>query len=145
VAVQPIGFSGIGTRFVFAFLLVVLTWNPTRFNYVEWMLAQFDPVERSDLWPVVAFCGVIMLMGWIFFVRTTARSLGVGGIVLCVGLAITVFWALLNYNIVSSENKTLITWLVLILFSAMLAAGMSWAHLRARWSGQATVDEIDLK
>jgi FtsH-binding integral membrane protein len=84
-------------------------------------------------------------MGWIFFLRTTARSLGVGGIVLCVGLAITVFWALLNYNIVSSENKTLITWLVLILFSAMLAAGMSWAHLRARWSGQATVDEIDLK
>jgi hypothetical protein len=29
------------------------------------------------------------------------------------------------------------------LFSAILAAGMSWAHLRNRWSGQATVDEVD--
>jgi hypothetical protein len=145
VAVQPIGFSGISTRFLFAFLLVALTWNPTPFNYVEWMLAQFDPVERSNLWPVVAFCGIIMLMGWIFFLRTTARSLGVGGIVLCVGLAITVFWALFRYNIVSSGSTTLIAWLVLILLSALLAAGMSWAHLRARWSGQATVDEVDLK
>jgi hypothetical protein len=143
VAVQPIGFGGIGVRFLFAFLLVALTWNPTPFNYVEWMLAQFDPVERSNLWPVVAFCGIIMLMGWIFFLRTTARSLGVGGIVLCVGLAITVFWALFRYNIVSSGSTTLIAWLVLILFSAMLAAGMSWAHLRARWSGQATVDDVD--
>jgi hypothetical protein len=145
VAVQPIGVSGISTRFLFAFLLVALTWNPTPFNYVEWMLAQFDPVERSNLWPVVAFCGIIMLMGWIFFLRTTARSLGVGGIVLCVGLAITVFWALFRYNIVSSGSTTLIAWLVLILLSALLAAGMSWAHLRARWSGQATVDEVDLK
>jgi len=139
------GFGGIGTRFLFAFLLVVFTWNPTPFNYVEWMLAQFDPVERSDLWPVVAFCGIIMLMGWIFYLRTTARSLGVGGIVLFIGLAITVFWALFNYNIVSMGSMTLIQWLVLIVLSAILAVGMSWAHLRARWSGQATVDEVDTR
>lgn len=145
MAVQPIGFGGIGMRFVFAFLLVVLTWNPTPFNYIEWMLAQFDPEERSNLWPVVAFCGIIMLMGWIFFVRTTARSLGIGGIILCVGLAVVVFWALFKYHIVSSGSTTLIQWLVLVLFSAMLAAGMSWAHLRARWSGQATVDEVDIR
>jgi len=145
VAAQSIGFGGIGTRFLFAFLLVVFTWNPTPFNYVEWMLAQFDPVERSDLWPVVAFCGIIMLMGWIFFLRTTARSLGVGGIVLFIGLAITVFWALFNYNIVSMGSMTLIQWLVLIVLSAILAVGMSWAHLRARWSGQATVDEVDTR
>lgn len=143
MAVQSIGFGGIGMRFLFAFLLVALTWNPTRFNYVEWMLAQFDPVERSNLWPVVAFCGIIMLMGWIFFVRTTTRSLGTGGIILCAGLAITVFWALFRYNIVSSASTTVIAWLVLILLSAVLAAGMSWAHLRARWSGQASVDQVD--
>jgi hypothetical protein len=62
---------------------------------------------------------------------------------LCVGLAVTVLWALFKYNIVSSGSTTLISWIVLVLFSAILAAGMSWAHLRARWSGQATVDEVD--
>jgi hypothetical protein len=123
--------------------MVCLTWNPTPINYVEWMLAQFDPVERSELWPVVAFSGIILLGAWIFFLRTTARALGTFGIVLCIGLAVTVFWALFKYNIVSTGSQTLIAWLVLVLFSAMLAAGMSWAHLRARWSGQATVDEVD--
>lgn len=143
MAVPVFGFKSFGTRFLFAFAMVCLTWNPTPFSYVEWMLAQFDPVERSELWPLVAFCGIVLLGGWIFFLRTTARSLGTFGIVLCIGLSVTVFWALFKYNIVSSGSSTLIAWIVLVLFSAMLATGMSWAHLRARWSGQATVDEVD--
>ncbi len=52
-------------------------------------------------------------------------------------------WGLFQYNLVSSESTTLLSWIVLVLFSAILAAGMSWAHLRNRWSGQATVDEVD--
>ena len=143
MAAPMFGLKSFGSRFLFAFALVCLTWNPTRFSYVEWMLAQFDPVERSDLWPLVAFAGIVMLAGWIFFLRTTAQTLGTFGIVLCIGLAVVVFWALFKYNIVSSGSTTLIAWIVLVLFSAMLAAGMSWAHLRRRWSGQATVDEID--
>jgi uncharacterized protein DUF6524 len=143
VALPMFGFKSVGSRFLFAFALVVLTWNPTRFNYVAWMMAQFDPVERSDLWPLVAFSGIVMLAGWIFFLRTTAQTLGTGGIVLFVGLSVVVFWALFKYNIVSSGSTTLIAWIVLVLFAAMLATGMSWAHLRKRWSGQATVDEVD--
>jgi hypothetical protein len=142
VAAPALGLSGIVLRFVFAFALVCLTWNPTRFSYVEWALAQWTPAERSNLWPLVALTGIVLLAGWIFFLRTTARSLGVGGIVLCVGLSVTVLWALFKYNVVSSESTTLISWIVLVLFSAILAAGMSWAHLRQRWSGQASVDDV---
>lgn len=141
--VTSIGFTGVVMRFLFAFALVCLTWNPTRYNYAEWALAQWNPADRSDLWPIVAFTGIIMLMGWIFFLRTTARSLGSFGIVLCVGLSVTVFWALFKYNVVSSTSTTVISWIGLVLFSAILAGGMSWAHLRARWSGQATVDDVE--
>ena len=117
-------------------------------NRLRWLLRlpcglATDPVERSELWPLVAFSGIVLLGAWIFFLRTTARSLGTFGIVLCIGLAVTVFWALFKYDIVSTGSSTLIAWIVLVLFSGMLAAGMSWAHLRARWSGQATVDEVD--
>lgn len=135
---STIGLSGIGVRFVFAFALVCLTWNPTGYNYVEWALAQW-----RNLGPVVAFSGLVMLMGWIFFLRTTARSLGGLGIGLCVALAATVLWALFRYDLLQRESTTLLSWIVLILFSAILAAGMSWAHLRTRWSGQATVDDVD--
>lgn len=135
---SPLGMGGIGMRFCIAFLLVCLTWNPTRYNYVQWALAQWQGMA-----PLVAFAGVIMLMAWIFFVRTTARSLGPLGLVLSVGLAVIVLWILFYYGIVSRESTTLISWIVLALLAAILAAGMSWAHLRSRWSGQATVDDVD--
>ena len=135
---EGISFKGIGARFVFAFFLVCFTWNPTRYNYVEWAMAQW-----RDTGPLVAFAGIVMLMGWIFFLRTTARALGVLGIVMCTALAVVVLWILIYYNLVSTGSTQLIAWIVLVLLAAILTAGMSWAHLRARWSGQATVDEVD--
>jgi Family of unknown function (DUF6524) len=134
----PIGLSGIGIRFLFAFLLVAFTWNPTRFNYVEWALVQW-----SAMAPLVVFAGLGLLAGWIFFLRTAASSLGGLGIFLCMALAGVFFWILIRYNLVSTASPTLITWIALILLSAILAAGMSWSHLRARWSGQASVDDVD--
>lgn len=138
MAAATIGLSGIGIRFVIAFLLVALTWNPTRFNFVEWATVQW-----SEMAPLVAFAGLVLLMGWIFFLRTTARALGVLGIVLCTALAAVVLWILFYYGLISTESSQLLGWIVLMLFAAILAAGMSWAHLRNRWSGQATVDEVD--
>lgn len=138
MAAATIGLSGIGIRFVIAFLLVALTWNPTRFNFVEWAMVQW-----SAMAPLVAFAGLVLLMGWIFFLRTTARALGVLGIVLCTALAAVVLWILFYYGLISTESSQLLGWIVLALFAAILAAGMSWAHLRNRWSGQATVDDVD--
>ena len=63
MAVLMFGFKSVSSRFLFAFALVCLTWNPTPFNYVDWMLKQFDPIERSELWPLVAFCGMVTLGG----------------------------------------------------------------------------------
>jgi hypothetical protein len=138
VARETIGFSGIGMRFLFAFALVCLTWNPSRYNYVEWALAQWQNVA-----PLVAFSGLVLLMGWIFYLRTAVASLGAVGILLSTALAGIFVWILFYYDIVNTSSTTLISWIALVLFSAILAAGMSWAHLRSRWSGQATVDEVD--
>jgi hypothetical protein len=138
MAATSMGLSGISLRFLFALALVCLTWNPTRYNYVEWALAQWQ-----NLGPFVAFSGIVLLMGWIFFIRTAAHSLGALGLVLCLGLGATVLWSLFYYDLVTRDSTDLLSWIVLVLFSAILAAGMSWAHLRARWSGQATVDDVE--
>jgi hypothetical protein len=135
---SSITMGGIGLRFLFALALVCLTWNPSRYNYVEWALVQY-----RALGPLVAFSGIVLLAGWIFFLRTAAYSLGVIGIVLSVGLSTVVLWSLFFYHVVTADSATLITWIALVLLAAILAAGMSWAHLRARWSGQTTVDEVD--
>ena len=138
MAASAIGFGGVATRFLFAFALVCLTWNPTRYNYVDWATVQW-----RNLAPLVAFVGIALAGGWFFFLQTTARSLGGLGLVLCMGLGGTVLWSLFYYDLVTADSTTVLTWIVLLLLSAILAAGMSWAHLRARWSGQATVDDVE--
>ncbi len=137
MAGSAIGLGGIGLRFVFALALVCLTWNPSRFNYIEWARAQWDALA-----PLVLFAGLGLLAGWIFFLRTAAHSLGMLGLILCLALAGTVLWTLFYFELVNTESTTLLSWIVLVLFSAILAAGMSWAHLRQKWSGQASVDDV---
>jgi uncharacterized membrane protein len=136
--VASISFKGVGVRFLIAFLLVCFTWNPTRYNYVEWARAQW-----SDLMPLVVFVGLVLLTAWIFFGRATARSLGVLGITLSLALAATLLWILFYYGVVSTASTTLISWIVLVLLALILAMGMSWSHLRRSWSGQVDVDDSD--
>lgn len=135
---KTISIRGLATRFIFAFALVALTWNPSRYNYVQWALARWQTLA-----PLVIFIGLVLLVAWVVFVRATARSLGALGIVVSVAVAATVLWILVYYHIVDVANGTLVSWIVLALLSAILATGMAWSLLRKEWSGQSDVDEID--
>lgn len=135
---NAISTSGLGLRFITAVLLVCLTWNPTRFNYVRWAMANW-----SELAPVVFFVGLILLIAFVIFLRATARSLGAVGIILALAVAGSVLWLLFFYELISLTDSTALSWVGLILFSMILAAGMSWSHLRRRWSGQADMDDVD--
>jgi hypothetical protein len=132
--------AGIGWRFLFAFALICFTWNPTRYNYIAWAIAR---VQDRSLLPLVAFVGVVLLIGWVFYLRSTARSLGTWGIFLAAGLAATVFWVLIKYVVDMSTHTLVIQWIALALLAAILTAGMSWSHLRRGWAGQADVDDVD--
>jgi O-antigen/teichoic acid export membrane protein len=135
---RAITFRGIATRFLIAFALVCLTWNPTRYNYYDWAVAQWSAIT-----PIVVFVGIVLLIAWVVFLRATARSLGAFGIILGSALAGTVLWILFFYGLVDRASGDVLGWIVLALFAAVLAAGMSWSHLRRGWAGQADVDDVD--
>lgn len=135
---NAISTSGLGLRFITALLLVCLTWNPTRFNYVRWAMANWP-----ELAPVVFFVGLVLLIAFVIFLRATARSLGAVGILLALAVAGSILWLLFFYELISLTDSTALSWVGLILFSMILAAGMSWSHLRRRWSGQADMDDVD--
>jgi hypothetical protein len=62
---------------------------------------------------------------------------------LVASLFAVVVWMLYYYDVVKSSSGAVLTWIVLIGVAVVMTVGMSWAHLRRRLSGQATVDEID--
>ena len=125
-------------RFVVAFLMVCLTWNPSPYSFTRWALNNWQ-----ELAPLVLFVGLCLLIGWVVFLRATARSLGPIGIFLAVALAGSILWIIIRYNLIDPSNSTTLSWVVLTLFAAILSAGMSWSHLRRRWSGQADIDDVD--
>jgi hypothetical protein len=136
--VRGITLGGIVTRFAFAFGLVCLTWNPSPVNFYRWAVNQWDAMA-----PVVLFVALALLIGWAVFFRATTRSLGTLGLIFAVALAGSILWIIIFYDLIDPTNDRTLAWVLLTLFAAILTAGMSWSHLRRRWSGQAEVDDVD--
>ena len=135
---KSISLSGIGTRFVIALFLVVVTWNPTDFSYLEWALNNWSMYP-----PLVVFFGLVLIVCWVVFLRATIRSLGPVGLTLAAALSGSIVWLIVYYGLVELSNRTAMAWILLVLLAVVLAAGMSWSHLRRRWAGQADVDDLD--
>ena len=125
-------------RWLFAALLVFGSYNPTEYSYLSWLLA-----EGTELGPIVALVGVVLLIAWIVFLRATFLSLGWLGICLGAALFGCVLWLLVDVGLLSPDSTNSITWLVLLVLSLILATGMSWSHIRRRLTGQFDVDDIE--
>jgi hypothetical protein len=65
------------------------------------------------------------------------------GITLGVALCASLVWLFVYLGLVELGNTTAMAWILLVLLALILAAGMSWSHLRRRWAGQADVDDLD--
>jgi len=123
------------TRIVLAVALVLLTWNPSHWSYVEWALR-----DRSTFDAVKAFCGVLLLGGWVFCVRSAWVSLGAIGLVLVGALLATIVWMLVQFGLVETRAPQTVVWLVLIAVGIALGIGVSWSKVRQRATGQVEVD-----
>lgn len=135
---ETITVTGVLLRFGFALLLVLVTFNPTGVSYAHWFGKYFP-----HLTPFIVLAGLVLLAGWIVFVRATMRSLGVGGVVLALLVAVALIWLFASWGWINLASGGAITWIALVITAMVLATGMSWSHIRRRMSGQADVDEIE--
>ncbi len=136
--VKEINALGIGMRFFIALVLVFATYNPDGYSYFHWVTS-----ADTGAWPIKAFVGVVLLIGWTIFLRATLRSLGGFGIVLAIAFFATLLWVLTNWGVIPSDSIKAVTYLSLFVIAALLATGLVWSHIRRRVSGQVDVDEIE--
>jgi hypothetical protein len=135
---EEFDFLGLLWRMLFALALVLLTFNPTGHSYYHWLADGFPSVS-----PAEAIAGILLLLGWIFFVRTTLSSIGTLGIVLMAALFASIVWWIVSKGWLDVGNRSTMAWIVLLALGLMLGIGMSWSHIRRRISGQASVDRVD--
>jgi hypothetical protein len=125
-------------RLAFSLALVFLTFNPTGHSYFHWLQANLSPIQ-----PLVVIVGLLLLGGWLFFIRATFSSMGTVGVVLLLALFAAIIWWMVSQGWLSTANKSTMAWVVLSCLGLLLGIGMSWAHIRARLSGQTSVDRVD--
>jgi hypothetical protein len=135
---KGLSWTGVVVRFVIAFGLVALTWNPSPYNFIRWALNNWNEAA-----PYVLFSGLVMTVIWIVFLRAGARSLGLLGAALAIAVAGSILWMIIDFGLIDPANTTTLTWVLMTLLAAVLTAGMSWSHLRRRWSGQVDTDDVD--
>ncbi len=126
-----------GLRLLFALILVLVTYNPTSFNYISWAMAQYQ-INLS----IVVLNGLILLIGYIVYLRATFRSIGPMGMILAAAVLGAVVWVAADNGLLDPQNSTLMVWIGLIGISLVLAVGLSWSHIRRRISGQSDMDDV---
>jgi hypothetical protein len=137
--VKEINWVGVGVRFLLALILVFATYNPSGYSYVHWAIKNI-----SDFNILKLFVGVVLLIGWVMFIRATLVSLGAFGIILAVAFFGTLLWLVVDWGLIPAGSVEAVTYLILIAASAVMATGMTWSHIRRRISGQIDVDETDV-
>lgn len=123
--------KALGARTLFAVALVLLTWNPSGWSYVDWALR-----DRATFDAVKAFFGIVLLAGWAFCLRAAWVSLGVLGLLLVAALLATLVWMLVQFGVVRPDDRRAMLWIVLIAAGIVLGVGVSWAKMRQRVSGE---------
>lgn len=130
--------TGFFWRWIFAFGLLAATYNPTEFNYVRWVL-EYGSMNLS----IAVLVGLILVVGYIIYLRATLRSIGPFGMMLVLALVGAILWVFYDLGLVSLDNPGLNTWLGLLALSVVLGIGLSWSHVRRALSGQADMDDVD--
>ena len=135
---KPITVQGFLLRFMFALLLVMLTYNPSEYSYFHWVRDNF-----SNFDPLLGLAGISLIIGWVIYLRATLRSLGLIGLTLAALFFTAILWLLIDWGWLGLDNVTVMNWVILVLISAVLAVGISWSHIRRKISGQVDADDVD--
>ena len=125
-------------RWLFAFGLLAATYNPTRYNYVAWVQD-----TAGETLSIAVLAGLLLLVGYIIYLRATLRSIGGFGMGLVLAVVGAMLWVLYDLGLLTLDNRNMNTWLGIVALSLVLGVGLSWSHVRRRLSGQADMDDVD--
>jgi hypothetical protein len=123
-------------RFIIALFLVMITYNPSTYSWIHWLNSDIALVYKVG-------SGVLLMIGWVMYLRATWMSLGAIGTVLAAAFFAVLIWLLIEWGVLALDDTSVVVWVVEFVLSGVLAVGMSWSHIRRKVSGQYDTDELE--
>ena len=96
----------------------------------------------EDRLSIAVLAGLILLIGYIIYLRATLHSIGLFGMLLVLAVAGTLIWVLFDQGLINLSNPTVNTWIGIAELSVVLAIGLSWSIVRRTLSGQSDMDDV---
>ena len=125
-------------RWLFAFLLLTVTYNPTPYNFTRWAMANWD----TSL-PLTVLLGLVLFIGYVIYLRATLRSIGAFGMLLVLALVAAILWVAYDAGLFDPSDPKTTTWGGIVALSIVLGVGLSWSIIRRKMSGQVDMDDVD--
>jgi hypothetical protein len=132
---NPMGFIW---RWLCAFVLLAVTFNPTEYNYINWV-RDYGGMNMS----IAVLLGLLLAIGYIIYLRATLRSIGGFGMLLVLAVLGAGLWVLYDLGVLRLDNSNMNVWMALLVLSFVLGIGLSWSIVRRALSGQADMDDVD--
>jgi hypothetical protein len=125
--------NGFLFRWMAALVLVLGTYNPTPYPFVAWVM---DDASRGEQLPLKVLIAVVMIIGYVVYLRATFESIGMIGIGLILLFFAGIIWLLLDYGILNVQEYGTLSWIGLFVLATVMAIGMSWSFIRQKLTGQ---------
>ncbi len=125
-------------RWLFAFCLVTATYNPTPYNFTRWAMT-----DGQDQLSITVLAGLVLLVGYIIYLRATLRSIGAFGMALILALVGALLWVAYDFGYLDLQNRNMTAWIGIVALSLVLGIGLSWSIVRRKLTGQADMDDVD--
>jgi hypothetical protein len=121
-------------RWIVAVILVLGTFNPTDYSFLNWV------VNGDAALSFKALATIVVIILYAIYLRATWYSLGVFGTLALLGLFGALIWVLVDFGLLDVARTSALTWIGLIAIATILAIGFTWSKTRARLTGQIDVD-----
>ncbi len=132
-----IGWQGFLIRFAAGLVLVFATYNYEGYSYFHWVKDDFPSISA-----IKAFAGIVLVVGWVIYIRAALRSLGPVGLILATAFFGTLIWLIVDVGLIKVDNLRVITYIIQVMIAMVLSTGISWSHVRRRLSGQMDTDDV---
>jgi len=130
--------GGFLLRWLFAFVLVAVTFNPTGYSLFHWLW----PLSDVQL-PLKILVVIVVLGSYIFYLSATFKSLGFLGIIILLAFCSTLIWLFVDQGWLDLSNSGILTWIMIFMISTVLGIGISWSHVKKRITGQFDTDDVE--
>ena len=114
-------------RWVFALILIVATWNPSFWNYSDWVMVNYT----SQL-SLKVLGALVLIAGYLIYLRATLNSIGIVGMVLILALVGAFLWVMFSQGWMTFGNYAFNGWIIILALSLVLAVGMYFSVMWRR-------------